>query len=118
MKGLKNVHVDARSENDTIIFFHKVLPGPSDESYGINVAKLAELPDQIIHRANDILIKIEQQNGYEKKVLSPSTYQEPKIIKEVPENVKVVIDALNELDVDNLKPLDALMFLAKIKEKL
>ncbi len=118
LKGLKNVHVDARSENDTIIFFHKVLPGPSDESYGINVAKLAELPDQIIHRANDILIKIEQQNGYEKKVLSPSTYQEPKIIKEVPENVKVVIDALNELDVDNLKPLDALMFLAKIKEKL
>lgn len=118
LKGLRNVHVDARSENDTIVFFHKVLPGPSDESYGINVAKLAHLPEPVILRANDILEKIEEENKDGKHLLSPSQYREPKIIKEIPKNIQEIVNVLKELDVDNLKPLDALMLLSKIKEKL
>jgi DNA mismatch repair protein MutS len=118
LAGLRNVHVDARSDNDTIVFFHKVLKGPSDESYGINVAKLARIPDEVILRAKDILDKLENKNNYEVDLLSKKNYREPVVITKVPENVQDIISHLENADLDNLKPLDALMLLAKMKEKL
>lgn len=56
---LKNIHVGATEENGELIFSHKILAGPADQSYGINVAKLAGLPDTLITRATDILATLE-----------------------------------------------------------
>ena len=70
-KHLKNVHVSAKEENGNITFLHKVEPGSIDKSYGIHVAKLAKLPDELINKANDILIKYEKN---EKKI-SPDVEQ-------------------------------------------
>ena len=60
LPGLKNVHVDASEENGDLVFLHKVLPGPADKSYGIHVAKLAGLPDDVLVRADKILSSLEE----------------------------------------------------------
>ena len=59
---LQNVHVGANEKNGELIFSHKVLPGPADQSYGINVAKLAGLPESLIERATHILNNLEAQD--------------------------------------------------------
>lgn len=59
---LRNVHVGATEENGELVFSHKVLTGPADQSYGIDVAKLAGLPDSLIARASDILASLEAQD--------------------------------------------------------
>jgi DNA mismatch repair protein MutS len=63
---LKNVHVSAIEQSGKVVFLHKIKEGPTDKSYGIHVAKLADLPDEVITRANEILTSLEQ--------LDPSNY--------------------------------------------
>ncbi|MFC6175714.1 DNA mismatch repair protein MutS [Companilactobacillus huachuanensis] len=60
LPGLRNVHVDASEENGDLVFLHKVLPGPADKSYGIHVAKLAGLPNDVLTRASKILSSLEE----------------------------------------------------------
>ena len=60
---LKNVHVSAMEQNGNVVFLHKIKEGPTDKSYGIHVAKLAELPDELITRANEILASLEEHIG-------------------------------------------------------
>ena len=55
LKRIKNIHVSASEENGVVTFLHKVMDGAIDKSYGINVAKLSNLPDEVIERASDIL---------------------------------------------------------------
>jgi len=56
---LRNVHVGAKEEEGRVVFLHKVIKGAADKSYGIHVAELAELPAEVVRRANDILIELE-----------------------------------------------------------
>ena len=55
IKTIKNVHVEAHEENGTVTFLHKVSNGPIDKSYGIHVARLAKMPEELLKRANAIL---------------------------------------------------------------
>ena len=57
--GIKNVHASASIENDNLVFLYRIKPGRSNKSYGINVAKLAKLPDAILNRANTLLKSLE-----------------------------------------------------------
>ncbi len=59
---LKNVHVSAIEQNGNVVFLHKIKEGPADKSYGIHVAKLAELPEEVIVRANEILLTLEKND--------------------------------------------------------
>lgn len=68
LRNLKNIHVSAKEENDKIIFLHKVKKGPVDKSYGIHVASLVNLPNEIIKRAREIL------NVYESKETKKEVY--------------------------------------------
>ena len=63
LEHLKNIHVSAIEQNGQVVFLHKIKEGPTDKSYGIHVAKLAELPTELINRANEILASLENQNG-------------------------------------------------------
>ncbi|MFC1517389.1 DNA mismatch repair protein MutS [Candidatus Margulisiibacteriota bacterium] len=60
--GVKNFNVAVKEEGDHVVFLHKVLPGSADRSYGIHVAKMAGLPDQVIKRANEILTGLEKNS--------------------------------------------------------
>ena len=119
---LRNVHVEANADNfgetNEIIFLHKVLPGAASQSYGINVASLAKIPLKITLRAKDILSKLETKNTYDSELLSKNNYIEPVIISELDPKQKLILDELSELDVDNLKPIDALMLLNKWKKEI
>lgn len=60
--GVKNYSVKVDEDNDNIIFLRKIIEGPANKSYGIHVARLAKLPDELINRANEILIDLEKNN--------------------------------------------------------
>lgn len=119
---LKNVHVEANATNfDTtgeLVFLHKVLDGPSDQSYGINVAALAKIPQEVTLRAKDILSKLEQKSNYDDNILSIENYHQP-IIKIVEKNSKFaeeILSKIKNVELDNMKPIESLMFLSELKE--
>ncbi|MGM9899792.1 MAG: DNA mismatch repair protein MutS [Bacilli bacterium] len=117
---LKNVHVEAKvGENmDDLIFLHKVVAGPSDQSYGINVASLAKIPLEITLRAKDILDKLENKEHYDQDLLSIKNYQKPVIIDKTDASLKLLKTKLLNADVDNMKPIDALLLLSQLKEEI
>ncbi len=111
LKKLRNVHVSAYEENGNITFLHKIKEGSVDKSYGIHVAKLANLPSSLIDRANIILEQYE--NG--------SIRKEVKVQESLPlfyeENKSKVEKMLNEIDIMNMTPIEALNTLYKLKEE-
>lgn len=70
LEHLKNIHVSAMEQNGKVVFLHKIKEGPTDRSYGIHVAKLAELPEELIIRANEILLMLEQDKTQQPKETS------------------------------------------------
>ena len=61
IKGIKNYSIKVKEFEDNIIFLREIMPGSADQSYGIEVAKLAGLPDKVILRSKEILEKLEKQ---------------------------------------------------------
>ena len=109
LKHLKNIHVSALEENNKIIFLHKIKDGSIDKSYGIHVAKLAKLPDSLINRANEIL-KI-----YEKKEKPKVVIQQELEFKKEKSNIE---QKLEDLDLLNTNPIDAMNFLYNLKKDI
>ena len=114
-KNIKNVHVSAVENGDTITFLHKVKDGAVDKSYGIHVARLAHMPDSLLKRASEIL------NEYETSAKR----------KEVPEKVQLSMDffasdkkddiikkKIESVDLMNTTPIGALNLLYELKEEL
>ena len=69
LEHLQNIHVSAIEQNGKVVFLHKIKEGPTDKSYGIHVAKLAELPTELINRANEILSTLENKKNMKIKKL-------------------------------------------------
>jgi DNA mismatch repair protein MutS len=118
LDNLKNVHVSAEENKGDIIFLHKVKPGSIDKSFGINVAKLADIPLSVILRATDILHKLQDKDNYDKKKLSPYNYVAPLIYDSKTEYETEIITELKNLNVNELSPLAALNMLNEIQRKL
>lgn len=124
MGTIKNVHVDAHEENGEVTFLHKVVSGPIDKSYGIHVAKLAHMPEELLKRASEILSVYEAKDTKNKKVEQVSFFDEEEAPKEQKPKVKTEIQYINSeveeelknINVDNLRPIDALNSLYKLKE--
>ena len=115
---LRNVHVEAEVEDDKIVFLHKVIDGATDKSYGINVANLAKLPIDITIRAQDLLNKLEVSKDVDTDLLSINNYQKPIIqIKEVNKH-QDLIEEIKNLDIDSMRPIDALNTLMQLKQKV
>ena len=114
---LKNVHVSAEEINGDIVFLHKVLKGSVDQSYGINVAKLANIPIEVILRAKDILYKLESNNT-NKANLSISNYQAPLLYDSKTEKETFVLNSIKEANVYQMSPIEALNFLDELQKKL
>lgn len=118
---LRNVHVEAKTTDASgegeLVFLHKVLDGPSDQSYGIHVASLAKMPSSITLRARDILQKLETKSAYDEKRLSIDQYTEPVIQVVEKENPQLLElkQRINLLNVDQMKPIEALVALAELK---
>lgn len=110
--NIKNIHVSAVEEGNELIFLHKVKNGAVDKSYGIHVAKLAKLPNNLIKRASDILDSYEQNN----KVESTSDKLQLEMVLEAPKEENEIIDILDNINPLEITPMDALNYLIKFKE--
>ena len=96
-------------KEDDILFLHKVMDGAVDRSYGINVAKLANLPMEVIEEANKLLIQYEGGNGEKKRVKQ----FELDITTEEPDELRDFLRNVNPLEVS---PMEALRILDEIKK--
>lgn len=113
LPNLKNVHVSAVEENGTLTFLHKVKEGSIDKSYGIHVAKLANLPISIIDRADTILKVYENKEVKRDKIV-----QERLPLEELIDVESDIEKEIKELDIMEMTPLDALNKLYELKDKI
>ncbi len=114
LNGLKNVHVSAIEENGNITFLHKVKDGSIDKSYGIHVAKLADLPDNLITRASNIL-KVYENKELKRDVKIQESLPIDDLMKEQKSPVEEELKKINILEVT---PMDAMNILYQLKEKI
>ncbi|MCI6357791.1 MAG: DNA mismatch repair protein MutS [Erysipelotrichaceae bacterium] len=108
LTSLKNVHVCVKENEDTITFLYKVSDGTMNKSYGINVARLAHLPDELLSRAKEILLTLESKGV---------TFSNNVLIKNDPVEEQWIKD-LRNLDPLNMSPLEALNYLYDLKKKM
>ncbi len=109
--GLKNIHVSAYEENGNITFLHKIKEGSVDKSYGIYVAKIANLPDSLIKRANQILKVYENNEVTRDMKIQESLPLDELMIKED----NYLEEELNKINPLEITPLEALNILYKLK---
>lgn len=114
LPGVKNYNIAVRTRGEDIIFLRKIIPGGADRSYGIEVARLAGLPDGVISRAKTILHELEEQAG--KPAAAPA--QEEGQVSMTAVSEAEVLDRLRREQVDTLSPLEALNLLYEVKQKL
>ncbi len=112
--GVKNYNIAVRTRGEEIIFLRKIIPGGADRSYGIEVARLAGLPDTVLHRARKILRELE--NGGGAPTAAPAPAEEQVSLTAVSE--AEVMDTLRRTQVDSLSPIEALNLLYELKQKL
>jgi len=127
LERVKNYHVAVKDKGDEVVFLRKIIPGPSDKSYGIHVAKLAGIPSTVVERAREVLFNLEKKEfdasgrpwlAYRKRAaVNPGQlflFEEDKEKARLEELKK----CLESCDPNRLSPLEALNFLFELKKKL
>jgi len=123
MPRIKNYNVTVKELNNKVIFLRKLVPGGSEHSFGIHVAKLAGMPNKLLNRANEILKRLEQERTGGEQIkdsmrkMQKQAYQLQMFAIDDPVLEKIR-DMLNNLDVNTLTPVEALMKLDEIQRVL
>ena len=119
LEGVKNYSIAVKEKGEDIIFLRKIIPGGTDESYGVHVARLAGVPKAVTQRANEILKKIERKNVLVNKA------QEKEDKKQVSGQLDLynfklaeIAHELDKVNVNELTPIEALNTLVRIKEEI
>ena len=141
---IRNLNVAVREWNDEVVFLHKIIEGATDKSYGIHVARLAGVPNEVLDRATQILTQMEaRQDELRNKEIDESSEAENPTEKPAPKPVKPakirpavqtrvadvqyllfdpqeppVVEELRKIDVNHLTPMQALALVAKLKEMI
>jgi len=120
IEGVKNYNISAKKRGDDIIFLRKIVPGPADDSYGIEVAGLAGVPESVIKRAKAVLTELEEAAQREGSlVLSPgASKSETNQLSLTDISSNEIVEVLNKTVLDTLTPLEALSLLYELKKKL
>jgi len=118
--NIKNCNVAVREWMDEVVFLHKILPGGTDKSYGIHVAKLAGVPKSILERSKEILEELEStfQKEATGEHLSRHKTKEPDKDSLFVQKHKSVLEKLASTDVNNLTPIEAINLLNEIKNEI
>ncbi len=119
---LKNIHVGATEENGQLIFLHKILPGPADQSYGIHVAKLAGLPRAVLREASSMLKRLEAEGARE---INPSRQQldlfsPVEVVEENPLKAEQeeLLDEISQVNLNEKTPLEVMQLVADWQQAL
>ena len=118
--GVKNYHVSVKESGGGIVFLRKVEPGAADKSYGIEVAKLAGLPSDVVHRAREVLAEHEHAEQSAINHLAHDEFEggrpmQPTIFTPLSQKI---VDRIKETDLDRLSPLEALNLLHDLKKQM
>jgi DNA mismatch repair protein MutS len=114
--NVKNCNVAVREWAGEVVFLHKILPGGTDKSYGIYVAKLAGVPKSILERSAEILEELEstfQKEASSEHLAKHKTKPDKDLL--FVQKHKTVLEKLGSMDVNNLTPIEAINLLNKIK---
>jgi len=116
-EGVANIHLTATEHGDGIVFMHRIEAGPASQSYGLQVAQLAGVPNPVIRRAREKLMMLEQRDVDEQQrpAESPSIPQQNDLFASAPHPV---VEALGKADIDDLSPREALALLYQWRELL
>jgi DNA mismatch repair protein MutS len=121
LSGVKNYHVSVKETGGSVVFLRRVEPGAADRSYGIEVAKLAGLPNEVVVRAREVLAEHESSEHRLSGHLTPGSSTVP----ERPTQLTIftplsqpVLEKLREVDLNRLTPLEALNLLAELKKEI
>jgi DNA mismatch repair protein MutS len=115
--GIRNANVAVREWNDEVVFLRKIVEGACDKSYGIQVARLAGLPKELLERAKEILAGLEE--GRSPVLAGQEARPEPDLFSPAPappSPPSPLIERLRSLDPDRMTPLDALVHLAELRK--
>jgi DNA mismatch repair protein MutS len=115
LPNVKNYNIAVKKRGEQMIFLRKIVPGAADDSYGVEVAKLAGLPNTVINRAREILEELESQ-APAAPVLTPA--QEDDQVSMLDLRSAQVCQALEKLSVETLTPIEAMNELYKLKKML
>lgn len=132
LDGLQNVHVGAVEEEGDLVFLHKMMPGPADKSYGVQVAKLAGLPANLLKRAETILTDLEQKEtdlfvdetnekhvrNEEAAVKFKSEDGQLDLFDTLSDKEQEILEEVRKLSVLNTTPIEALQILSTLQEKI
>ncbi|HXY15049.1 MAG TPA: DNA mismatch repair protein MutS [Terriglobales bacterium] len=120
LSGVKNYHVSVKETGGGIVFLRKVEPGAADRSYGIEVAKLAGLPNEVIERAREVLAEHEtaEQRLTEQLASDELQPRAPAQLTIFTPISQPVLEKVREVDLNRLTPLEALNLLAELKKQV
>ncbi|MCL6536461.1 MAG: DNA mismatch repair protein MutS [Armatimonadetes bacterium] len=122
LEGVANYRVAVKEQGDRIVWLHKVLPGGTDRSYGVHVARMAGVPPEVVQRAEQILREFERRGV--QGAVQPPTSDAPTIrtkklqLTLFEAEAHPVLEALRALDITTLSPVEALLKLDELKRKL
>jgi DNA mismatch repair protein MutS len=114
LPGAVNYNIAVRAKGEDIIFLRKIVPGGADRSYGIEVAKLAGLPEKVLSRARAILTELEREHGVQ--YTAPRQEAEQVSLAAIGEGE--VLDAIRRCHPDTMTPIEAMGLLYELKKKL
>ena len=136
LPGLVNLRLEVKEWEGRIIFLHSVGPGRSDKSYGIHVARLAGLPEPVLRRSEEILATLSEGDRRDLAARRPGGFGGASIAAEDPADSKSpphappaqlslfseverdALDALKQMDLEKISPMDAFVWLARIRQQL
>ena len=114
LPGTVNFNIAVKTRGEDIIFLRKIIPGGADRSYGIEVARLAGLPEKVVRRAKQVLKELESENGV--TYTAPRRESDQVSLGSIGEGE--VLDALRRCQPDTLTPIEAMSLLYELKKKL
>lgn len=119
LEGVKNFQVAVKEKGEDVIFLRKILPGGTDESYGVHVARLAGVPQNVSKRATEILKSLERKSIISEKAMQKEDKKQTAGQLDM-FNFKLaeIATEIDKIDVNSLTPIDALNTLVRIKEKM
>ena len=121
LDGVKNYNIAVKKRGDDITFLRRIIPGGADDSYGIEVAKLAGLPDWIIKRAKEILKELTSGKTDDKETfanISPHSSEDDMQLNLLDTASNAVTDKLKSVDVNTLTPIEAMNLLYELKNMI
>ncbi len=120
-EGIFNCHIAVSEQDNEIVFLHKIFPGGTDDSYGIDVAKFAGVPVSVVNRARELVMQLEADNKGKRLVMRKSSKPQKDQIdifstaRSVHEADKL-IEEIEKIDIDQLRPIDALSKIIDLKD--